>query len=123
MNLLGVDFGEKKIGLALAIGPLSEPIGIVKNLREIVRICQKHKIDKIIVGISEGEMAKKQKKFARELGNLTGLSVEFQDETLTTREAITRMKQAGKKIKKKREDAFAAALILQDYLDRIKKGN
>ena len=121
MNLLGVDFGEKKIGIALATGPLAEPIGIVKSLREILTICQKHEVDKIIVGISEGEMVKKQRKFAQELAKLAGLPVEFQDETLTTNVAIIKMKQAGKKIKGKKEDAFAAALILQDYLDKINR--
>jgi RNase H-fold protein (predicted Holliday junction resolvase) len=96
MNLLGIDFGERKIGLALAIGPLSEPVGIVSNLKEIVEICQKNEVEKIIVGVSEGEMAKKQRKFAQELKALTGLPIELQDETLTTNEAILKMKEAGK---------------------------
>ncbi len=121
MNLLGIDFGEKKIGLAMATGPLSEPIGIVKNLKGIVKFCQEHGINKIVLGLSEGEMAKKQKKVAQRLKELTGLPVELQDETLTTKEAIMKMKQAGKKVKEREEDAFAAALILQDYLDRIKE--
>jgi putative Holliday junction resolvase len=121
MNLLGVDFGKKKIGLAMATGPLSEPVGIVKNLKEVVRFCQERGIDKIILGLSEGEMAKKQKKVAQRLEELTGLPVELQDETLTTKEAIIKMKQAGKKIKKREEDAFAAALILQDYLDKMEE--
>ncbi len=119
MNLLGIDFGERKIGLALAVGPLSEPVGIVKSLREIVKFCQEYRIDKIIIGISEGEMVKKQKKFARDLGRLMDLPIEFQDETLTTSEAIAKMRQVGKKTRGKKEDAIAAALILQDYLDRI----
>jgi putative transcription antitermination factor YqgF len=120
MNLLAVDFGEKKIGLALATGPLSEPIGIVSHLKEVVRFCQEHQVDKIIVGLSEGKMAKKQKRISQELAKLTGLPVTLQDETLTTKEAIMKMKQAGKRVKKKEEDAFAAALILQNYLDKIK---
>jgi len=122
MNLLGIDFGEKKIGLALATGPLAEPMGVIKisNLKsQISNICQEHGIEKIVMGISEGKMAEKTKKFAQELGKAVGLPVEFQDETLTTSEAIMKMKQAGKKVKKKKEDAFAAALILQDYLDRM----
>jgi putative Holliday junction resolvase len=122
MNLLGIDFGEKKIGLALATGPLAEPMGVIKisNLKsQISNICQEHGIEKIVMGISEGKMAEKTKKFAQELGKTVGLPVEFQDETLTTSEAIMKMKQAGKKVKKKKEDAFAAALILQDYLDRM----
>lgn len=124
MNLLGVDFGEKKIGLALASGPLAEPIGIIdiKNWESgIKRICQEQAIEKIILGISEGKMAEKTKKFSQELGEIMGLPIEFQDETLTTNEAIVKMKEAGKKIKNIDEDSFSAALILQSYLDRMEE--
>lgn len=118
MNLLGIDFGEKKIGLALATGPLAEPIGII-DIRNwelgIKRICQEQEIEKIILGVSEGKMAEKTKKFAQELGEIIGLPIEFQDETLTTNEAVAKMREIGKKVKD--EDAISAALILQAYLD------
>lgn len=123
MNLLGIDYGEKKIGLALASGPLSEPIGVVKisNFKtQIPKICQEYKIEKIVVGISEGRIAARTKKFVQQLKTVINLPIEFQDETLTTQEAVKKMRQAGKKIKGKEEDAFAAALILQGYLDKIK---
>ncbi len=119
MNLLGIDFGESKIGLALAVSPLAEPIGVVKDIEDVVKICREQEIGKIIIGLSEGEMAKKQRRFGQKLSGLTGLPVEFQDETLTTKEAITKMKEVKKKIKDKEEDSFAASLILQDYLDRM----
>jgi putative Holliday junction resolvase len=124
MNLLGIDYGEKKIGLALASGPLSEPIGVIKisNFKtQIPEICQEHKVEKIVVGISEGKMAAKTRKFAQGLKAIINLPIEFQDETLTTQEARSKMKQAGKRIRGKKEDAFAAALILQSYLDKIKE--
>jgi putative Holliday junction resolvase len=123
MNLLGIDFGEKKIGLALATGPLAEPIGVIKAIRDrqqairsIKRICQEQEIEKIILGISEGKTAEKTKKFAQELGEIIGLPIEFQDETLTTNEAVAKMREIGKKVKD--EDAISAALILQAYLDK-----
>jgi putative Holliday junction resolvase len=122
MNLLGIDFGEKKIGLALATGPLAEPIGVIKNSKlksQISKLCQDHGIEKIVIGISEGTMAEKTKKFSQELAEIMGLPIEFQDETLTTNEAIVKMKEAGKKIKNIDEDSFSAALILQSYLDRM----
>jgi len=122
MNLLGIDFGEKKIGLALATGPLAEPIGVIKNSKlksQISKLCQDHGIEKIVIGISEGTMAEKTKKFSQELAEIMGLPIEFQDETLTTNEAIVKMKEAGKKIKNIYEDSFSAALILQSYLDRM----
>ena len=123
MNLLGIDFGEKKIGLALATGPLAEPIGVIKAIRDrqqsisrIKRICQEQEIGKIILGISEGKMAEKTKKFSQELGEIIGLPIEFQDETLTTNEAVAKMREIGKRVKD--EDAISAALILQAYLDK-----
>lgn len=119
MRILGVDFGLVKIGLAISEGTLAEPLGIIKisNFKsQISNICQKHGIERIVFGISEGKMAERQKEFAKEIEKITGLPVEFEDETLTSQEAIAKMKQIGKKIKD--EDAISAALILQAYLDK-----
>jgi len=53
------------------------------------------------------------------LSLLTGLPVFYQDESLTSKEAIAKMIEIGKgkKFRKEKEDAFAAALILQDWLN------
>ncbi|PJE67831.1 Holliday junction resolvase RuvX [Candidatus Shapirobacteria bacterium CG10_big_fil_rev_8_21_14_0_10_40_9] len=118
MKILAVDFGLAKIGLAISEGALAEPLGIIENKNwetGIKRICQEQKIDKIVVGISEGEMAEKQKKFGVELARVVSLPFEFQDETLTTSEAIAKMREIGKRVKD--EDAISAALILQEYLN------
>ncbi len=117
MKILGVDFGEKKIGLALSEGFLSEPLIVVKkNWEKIIPlICVEQEIEKIIVGLAVGRLEEKQRLFAKKLTSLTGLPVEFQDETLTSHDAVAKMKQQGKRIKD--EDAVAAALILQAYLD------
>lgn len=119
MRVLGIDFGEKKIGLSLSEGLLAEPAGIVGSFKEVVRFCQEQEVEKIVVGLSEGQSAKRQKRFGQRLAEVTGLLVEFQDETLTTQEAIRKMKEGGKKVKGRKEDAFAASLILQEYLDRL----
>lgn len=119
MKILAVDFGLVKIGLAISEGTLAEPLGII-DIRNwelgISRICQEQKIEKIVVGISEGKMAEKTREFGRGLGKTTGLPVEFQDETLTSKEAIAKMKEIGKRVED--EDAISAALILQAYLDK-----
>lgn len=120
MRLLGIDYGEAKIGLALADGPLAEPLGIVKNQKgelRISQICEEQKIEKIIIGISEGEIAEKQERFAQKLRKIVNLPIEFQEETLTSQEAISKMREIGKRIRE--EDAISAALILQAYLDKI----
>lgn len=119
MRLLGIDYGEAKMGLAFAESPLAEPLGIIATRnwgRDIPRICEEYKIEKIVLGLAEGQMAERQLKFAVKLRKLVDLPVEFQEEVLTSQEAISKMRQIGKRIKD--EDAISAALILQAYLDR-----
>lgn len=124
MKILGVDFGLTKIGLAIADDILAQPLKVIKNnqrtLTEIIRIVEEEKIEMIVVGVSQGEMGKKARSYGRRLKKAIGLKVAFQDETLTTKEAIDKMIEAGKgkKYRQEKEDAFAAAIILQSFLDR-----
>src|SRR6266404_4505861 len=68
-SYLGIDFGLSKIGVALSFGSLSEPYKTLryKTKEELIlklkQIIEKEKVEKIIVGMSEGEMAKKTKEF------------------------------------------------------------
>lgn len=124
MRILGIDFGLAKIGLAFADNGLVQPIGVIKNhqktLRKIAQIVEQKRIEKIVIGISEGKIGRKAKEYGGRLEEITGIKVFFQDETLTTKEAIDRMIETGKKRKyrQEKEDAFAAAIILQSYLDK-----
>lgn len=118
MKILGIDYGEKKIGLAIADGPLAEPLSIIGSRNwelGIRRICEEQGIEKIVVGVSEGKMAEKAKQFGRRLAEVVSLPIGYHDETLTTQEAIAKMEEIGKRLKA--EDAISAALILQSYLD------
>jgi putative Holliday junction resolvase len=132
MNLLGIDYGTSKVGLALATGPLASPYKVIKYnsiqslLTQLHAIIELENINKIIVGISENKSGEDQKAFANDLKNCLSsraksrdLELVFQDETLTTSDAQTLSREAGiKRIKRKNlEDAFAATLILQSYLD------
>lgn len=120
MKILGIDFGLVNLGLAMTEGSLVEPFGVIKDKKQIKRVCQEHKIEKIVIGLSEGEMAEESRRFGRKIASITGLPVEYQDETLTTKEAKELMVKIGKPKKKrqKQADAIAAALILQNYLSR-----
>lgn len=126
MKILGVDYGRKKIGLALAEGPLAEPLAVVRGenpqelAKKIGQIVEKEAIDKIVIGISEGEMAKETRAFGEELRGKLNLPLEFFDETLTSQEATRLSVEAGVKRQKRKsfEDAFAATLMLQSYLER-----
>lgn len=125
MLILGIDYGRKKIGLATADGLLAEPLKTlryqdIKILSGVLReITEKLKVKKIVVGISEGKMAKETKAFGERIEAKLGIPVVYQDETLTTQEAHELAIKAGIKRKKRREleDAYSATLILQAYLD------
>lgn len=119
MKYLGIDYGEAKIGLAVSDGEIAEPLGTISHISQIGQICQRNEITKIVIGISENKMAEKTKKFGKELENLTGLPVVYQDETLTSQMAVKKMVESGKAKMRRRIDghAVAAALILQDWLD------
>ena len=124
MITLGIDFGLKKIGLALAQSGLIQVLGVIRNspqaITEIGEICRKNEVEKIIIGLPSGPLSSKIKKFAQKLSLKLSLPVEFQDETLTSRQAIAKMIEEGIKKKKRRklEDAAAAACILKEYLLR-----
>ncbi|KKP69282.1 hypothetical protein A2X44_02740 [candidate division CPR3 bacterium GWF2_35_18] len=131
MNYLGIDFGEKKIGLSLSAGEIARPFLVLRvkspelGIAEIKEICEEEEVEKIIVGFPESdknsEIAAKIKQFAANLSQAINLPLVFQDETLTSYEALQKMIVSGKSMKKRRkEDAFAAAIILQDYLDKLK---
>jgi len=87
-----------------------------------VRIIERIKPEEIVIGVSEGEMAKETREFGRLIKKETKLPVIFWDETLTTQEAVRKMVEGGvaKERRKKMDHAAAAALILQSYLDQDK---
>lgn len=113
MRVLGIDYGRSKVGLAIAEGGLAEPWKVVTPAA-LKKILEKERFDRIIVGVSAGAMGKEQEKFAREIG------AEIFDEALTTKEARRLSLEAGLSRKKRREmeDAFAACLMLQSYIEQ-----
>lgn len=125
MRILGIDYGQKKIGLALADSSIAEPYKVIRfsseeeMTRKVEQVVQVARIEQIVVGVSEGEMGQESKAFGKRLEEKLGIPVHFQDETLTTHEAQELSLKAGIKRKKRKEfeDAFSAALTLQSYLD------
>jgi len=119
MKLLGIDYGKRKIGIAVADGNLSKPLKVIRinsfldAADKIKRLVADLGIEKIVVGISEGKMSKECIEFAKLLGADTF------DETLSTQDAQNLSILAGIKRKKRRnmEDAYAASIILQGYID------
>jgi putative Holliday junction resolvase len=119
MKTLGIDYGRSKIGLALGMETLAEPWKVIHvtsfedAVQKIKKEMEMEKPDQVIVGISEGEMGEESKKFAEALDAITF------DETLTSRDAQKLSIEAGISRKKRHEmeDAYAASLMLQNYID------
>ena len=131
---LGLDVGDKRIGVALSdpTGILASPLTIIdrgsderQTLEAIIAVINQYQVKQIIVGLprfmngSIGKQAEKVMAFVQRLRSHTKVPVEFRDERLTTVSARRLMQAAStKKTKRKaRDDAIAAALILQGYLD------
>lgn len=125
MRILGIDYGTRKIGLALATSKIAEPLRVVRvksdeeALEKMEIVIYEEQIESIVVGVSEKETGKKSKEFGKRLRERTGLKVEFQDEALTTSDAKDLAMEAGVGQKKRKnfEDAYSATLILQAFLD------
>lgn len=127
---LGLDIGDRRIGVAMSDpqGILASPLTIINRTDElsdidaILAIVDQNQVEVVVVGLplsmngSIGPQAEKVQDFARQLSRHTKMPIEFRDERLTTVTARRLMKMTGKD-RKSRDDAMAAALILQSYLD------
>lgn len=126
MSILAIDFGTKRIGLAISEGFLAQPFGVLQNDKsffpELKRICSKNNVEKIVVGLPEGQLVGKILRFAKTLGKELRVQVELESEILTTETAKRMLIEAKKsqKFRKKSLDAAAACLILQHHLDSKK---
>jgi len=132
MRSLGLDIGDKRIGVALSDpqGILASPLTIIERsdeqsgIKAIVDIVTQKQVGRIIVGLplsmdgSISEQAKKVEAFIQELSDYTEVPIEFRDERLTTLSAKRLMRDV-RKSQKMKDDAVAAALILQSYLDEV----
>lgn len=127
MNTLAIDFGLKKIGIAFSEGMLARPLAVIPNNEKTVdtikKLCSENAVEKIVIGRPEGEIGKQALFFGGEIANRLMLPIVFQPEILTTKEAIAKMIHSGKskKYRREMEDAFSAALLLEDYLEKIEE--
>lgn len=130
-RVLGVDYGTKRVGLAVSDGLCltARPLEVVSRQEVVARsidVAKELEIAKIVVGLptslggEEGIAASEARKLGLELGEATGLPVEYHDERFTSRMAENSLLESGMKRRNRREtiDKVAAAIILQDYLDQ-----
>ena len=126
MRYLGIDYGLKKMGLAVSEGTLAAPLRVVSlnslkdALEKARRVIKEQAIDEVIVGVPEsGVSLKATKNFIKALQAV--ISVRQVEETLSSYNARALMRDLA--ISKKGEDAYAACLILQNYLDSLNLKN
>lgn len=130
MRYLGLDYGLKKVGLAMSEGQIATPLkvlevsGLKDAVNKISSVIEKEGIDRVVIGVPESGQAKNAvKKFIAELRTSLKnelVSVIEADETLSSQNAKGLMVDLDlSQEARKKEDAYAAALILQNFLDSI----
>ena len=133
---LGIDFGEKRVGLAITdpTRTIAQPLKTIeysslkKLIAEIKDIIAEKKVVRIVLGLplsmkgSDSAQTRVVRDFAERLRESCNLPVELIDERLTTVQAHQVIHQMGKKPSRHRHkvDQIAAQYILQTYLDREK---
>lgn len=128
MVIMGIDYGERNIGLAFGINGLVSPLAVIsgKNdetaINEISRLAIENKVSKLIIGIpltyenKETFQAKKIRRFAKLLKIKLKKPVEFINEYRTSEESVTEAIEFDiPKKKRKTIDDLSAALILKKY--------
>lgn len=131
-RILGIDFGQSRIGLAISdeLRLLAHPLETIlagnDAVKRIAKIVREKKIDNIVVGTPRnmdgtfGAAANEVLKFVEQLRAIVPCEVTTWDERLTTVAAHRALREAGKKTRATRGyvDQVAAQMILQGYLDR-----
>jgi putative holliday junction resolvase len=133
-HILAIDYGRKRIGLALSdeLGITARPLATIErsnrrnDLRRLRDVCARHRIARIIVGYplhldgSAGQMAVEAASFAARVQKALGVPVDLLDERLTSWQAQQTTAELRTASRKKRRplDEIAAAVLLREYLDR-----
>ena len=129
MRLLGIDYGNRKIGLAIGDDEshVAAPLEVIANegeltVRRLAERAHGEDVDAFVVGVplSQGghhssEQLEVVRAFIERLRTNTELPVFEEDESYTTAESIRLQKESHSKVE---EDALAAMMILQAFLDK-----
>jgi len=136
-RILAVDWGERRIGLAI-----SDPSGIIATgletltvrgaqdgVRRVAEVAAENEAGRIVVGLpllmsgERGEAAEAAEKFAARVAERTGLPVDTYDERLTTALSQRRLRETGVRTghERGRVDQGAAIALLESYLERRRR--
>jgi putative Holliday junction resolvase len=137
MRVLGLDVGDRTIGVAVSdpLGWTAQGLEVIRRTKpdrdwdRLVEIINKYEVERVVVGLprnmdgSIGPQAESVRKFISQLKNKTDIPVETWDERLTTvaAEKVLIGADISRAMRKKVIDKMAAVFILQGYLDRAAK--
>jgi putative Holliday junction resolvase len=133
MRILGLDYGDRRIGVAIsdAFGWTAQGLGMIERgregeeFRQISELVREHGVDKIVVGLPKnmngtlGPRGEICMAFAEQLRQMLSVPVDLWDERLTTvaAERILLEADVSRRKRKQTVDKLAAVLLLQNYLD------
>ena len=140
MRYLGLDLGSKTLGMSLSdrTGLIASSLKIVRHnenysslIPEVKKVVEEYEVGEIVLGLPKnmnntigpkGELSFQFKKMLEEKLNI---KVNLEDERLNTKQAtdILIMNDTSRKKRKQVIDSMAATIILQSYLDKVKKEN
>ncbi|WP_105619781.1 Holliday junction resolvase RuvX [Vallitalea okinawensis] len=138
MRILGLDFGDKTVGVAVSdmMGWTAqgvetihrkEPENLKASIKRVIEIVDEYKVEKIVLGLPKnmnntlGPRAEKTQNFKKRLEKELDIQIILWDERLSTMAARRSLLEAdiSRKKQKKVIDKMAAVYILQGYLDSI----
>ncbi|MFN8556214.1 MAG: Holliday junction resolvase RuvX [Dehalococcoidia bacterium] len=135
MRTLGLDVGERRIGVAISDpdGRLAVPLRVIErhgagDAAAIAMLAEREEAGRIVVGLplsldgAAGAQARHSEAFAAELKAVTTADVVFYDERFSSAEADVHLRAAGLNTRdaRRHRDAVAASIILQAYLDSLR---
>lgn len=125
MKYLGIDYGDRKIGLALSDEDafVADKLVVIRNnerlFDELSGVIREHRVGEVVLGISysstgaETEQTKKILKFKEKIDKEFGMPVNLWDESYSSQRSEKGLTQK----QKKKSDSIAAQIILQEFLD------
>lgn len=133
---LGVDYGTRRVGLAISdgLGLTASPLDVVPRERAVARVrdlVDQEAVAVVVVGLptglggGEGRSAEGARRLGEEIAAATGAAVVYLDERFTSKMAERSLQASGMRRRERRGmvDKVAAAIILQDFLDARRRSH
>jgi len=127
MRILGIDYGTKRIGIAVSdeLGIIAQAREYIEDIDKVLDIITEENVGKVIIGYplnmdgTVGPAGKKVEELAQSLKEKLSIPVELWDERLSTKSADDILIKANlsRKKRKQKVDQLAAQIMLQNYLD------